>query len=129
MLRFINFCLFFGLVALAYVIYHVKYEAHGLDDQIAALNKQIDDEHETIAELRAEWSLLNRPARIERLAEKYLNLAPAAPRQLVTMDTVSPRNLEPLAPTPAEATSSRGVQAATPGPAVPARHPVRAAAE
>ncbi|HEV7462458.1 MAG TPA: cell division protein FtsL, partial [Methyloceanibacter sp.] len=89
MLRFVNICLVLGLVALAYVIYQVKYEARALDEEIATLGKQIDEERDGLAVLRAEWSLLNRPERIQRLAEKYLKLAPAQPRQLVTLDTVS----------------------------------------
>ena len=87
MLRFVNICLVLGLVALAYVIYQVKYESRALDAEIATLGKQIDEERDAIAVLRAEWSLLNRPERIERLAQKYLKLAPARPVQLVTVDT------------------------------------------
>jgi cell division protein FtsL len=94
MLRFVNICLVLGLVALACIIYQVKYQARGLDTDIAALGKQIDDERDAIAVLRAEWSLLNRPERIERLAQKYLKLAPAKPLQLVTLDTVSDRDFD-----------------------------------
>jgi cell division protein FtsL len=92
MLRFVNICLVLGLVALAYVIYQVKYEARALDEQIASLDKEIDGERDSLAVLRAEWSMLNRPERIERLAEKYLKLAPIQPRQLVTIDTVTDRD-------------------------------------
>ena len=92
MLRFVNICLVLGLVALAYVIYQVKYEARALDEEIASLNKEIDTERDGLAVLRAEWSLLNRPERIERLAEKYLKLAPVQPRQLVTLDSVTDRD-------------------------------------
>ena len=42
MLRFVNICLVLGLVALAYVIYQVKYEARGLDAEIGSLGKQIE---------------------------------------------------------------------------------------
>ncbi|XSG82916.1 MAG: cell division protein FtsL [Methyloligella sp. ZOD6] len=89
MLRFVNICLLLGLVALAYVIYEVKYEARALDHEIAVLHKKIEDERDSIAVLRAEWSLLNRPARIERLANKFLNLKAPNPRQLLTLDSVS----------------------------------------
>jgi cell division protein FtsL len=94
MLRFVNICLVLGLVALAYGIYQVKYEARGLDTDIASLGKKIDEERDAIAVLRAEWSLLNRPERIERLAQKYLKLAPAKPFQLVTLDTVTDRDFD-----------------------------------
>jgi len=92
MLRFVNICLVLGLVALAYVIYQVKYEARGLDQRIVVLNNQIDEERDSLAVLRAEWSLLNRPDRIERLAKKYLKLAPARPQQLVILDEVKDRD-------------------------------------
>jgi cell division protein FtsL len=94
MLRFVNICLVLGLVALAYVIYQVKYQSRALDAEIATLGKEIDDERDAIAVLRAEWSLLNRPERIERLAKKYLKLAPAKPVQLVTVDTVTTRDFD-----------------------------------
>jgi len=75
MLRFVNICLGLGLVALAYVIYQVKYEARALDEEIATLGKQIDEERDGLAVLRAEWSLLNRPERIERLAQNVKQAA------------------------------------------------------
>ena len=93
MLRFVNVCLVLALVALAYVIYQVKYEARGLDERIAVLHKDIEKERDALAVARAEWSLLNRPERIERLAKKYLNLAPANPQQLVILDEVTERDL------------------------------------
>jgi len=92
MLRFVNICLVLGLVALAYVIYQVKYEARALDEEIASLNKDIDAERDSLDVLRAEWSLPNRPERIERLDQKYMKLAPAQPRQLVTLDTLTDRD-------------------------------------
>jgi cell division protein FtsL len=94
MLRFVNICLVLALVALAYVIYEVKYEARALDAEIALLKKDIEIERDGVAVLRAEWSLLNRPERIERLAEKYLKLAPARPSQLVTLATLKDSDLE-----------------------------------
>ena len=44
--------------------------------------------------LRAEWSLLNRPERLERLAKKHLKLGAARPQQLVTLETVSDSDFE-----------------------------------
>jgi cell division protein FtsL len=107
MLRFVNICLVFGLVALAYVIYQVKYEARALDERIVVLHKEIEEERDALAVARAEWSLLNRPERIERLAKKYLELVPANPQQLVILDEVTERDLArggaPVVPTKAAA--------------------------
>jgi cell division protein FtsL len=124
MLRFVNLCLILGLVALASVIYQVKYQARGLDTDITVLGKQIDDERDAIAVLRAEWSLLNRPERIERLAQKYLKLAPAKPLQLVTLDTVSDRDfdrtrVEMVAPAPEAKPAKPAVKPATAVASVP----------
>lgn len=121
MLRFVNICLVLGLVALAYVIYQVKYEARALDEEIASLGKEIDTERDSLAMLRAEWSLLNRPERIERLAEKYLKLVPIQPRQLVTLDSVTDRDftrprVEVAATAPA-AVAAAGAKAAVKAPA------------
>ncbi len=116
MLRFVNISLVLGLVALAYVIYQVKYESRALDVEIASLGKEIDEERDSIAVLRAEWSLLNRPERIERLAQKYLKLAPAKPAQLLTVDTVSDRDFDRarLEAAPPAAPQSPAPQAAKP---------------
>jgi cell division protein FtsL len=130
MLRFVNICLVLGLVALAYVIYQVKYEARALDEDIASLNKEIDTERDSLAVLRAEWSLLNRPERIERLAEKYLKLVPIQPRQLVTLHTVTDRDLsrprdEVAATTPAPA-ATQGSKPALKAPSVATAKPAAA---
>lgn len=113
MLRFVNICLFLGLVALAYVIYQAKYEARELDERIAVLHKEIDEERDALAVARAEWSLLNRPERIERLAQKYLKLSPAQPKQLVILDEVSERDFERLAPAETSGAWSTAVKAET----------------
>ena len=127
MLRFVNICLVLGLVALAYVIYQVKYETRALDAQIFSLNKQIEEERDAIAVLRAEWSLLNRPERIERLAKKYLKLAPAKPSQLVTVETVTDRDFDRTRGEEAEQEAAAAAQAKTkkaaPKPALAASAP------
>jgi cell division protein FtsL len=117
MLRFINVCLVLGLVALACVIYQVKYQAKGIDAEIRTLNGQIDEERDAIAVLRAEWSLLNRPERIERLAQKHLKLAPAKPVQIVTLDKVTDRDFDPARltqDTPASAPDAAPAAKSTP---------------
>jgi cell division protein FtsL len=123
MQRFVNVCLVLGLVALAYVIYQVKYETRAFDAEIVSLNTKIDEERDAIAVLRAEWSLLNRPERIERLAKKYLKLAPAKPLQLVTVDTVSDRDfdrtrIEVAAPAPEQLPKAKSARPTAKEPAV-----------
>ncbi len=83
-----------GLVGLALLIYEVKYETGVLDARAAELNKAIQEERDAIAVLRAEWSLLNRPERVERLARKYLGLEPLQAQRLVTLDGL---DVQPMA--------------------------------
>jgi cell division protein FtsL len=109
MLRFVNVCLVLGLGALTYVIYQVKYDARSLDKEIVALNKSLETERDAIAVLRAEWSLLNRPERIDRLAKKYLKLAPPSPHQLKTLDTVSAGDIARFSLKTKEAETARAV--------------------
>jgi cell division protein FtsL len=126
MLRFINICLVLGLVALACVIYQVKYEARALDRQIAAIGKEIETERDAVAVLRAEWSLLNRPERIERLAKKHLKLEASTPRQLVSLDAVTDRDFDrsrkdetPPGAKPAPKSSNQPAVAAKPAEVLP----------
>ena len=132
MLRFVNICFVLALVALAYLIYQVKYESRALDQDLAGLRKSIEAERDAVSVLRAEWSLLNRPERIERLAKKHLKLGPARADQLLTLDTVSESDFErarieavhqtlaaPAAVVPAEAVPPAAVAAAEVEPLPP----------
>lgn len=56
-------------------LFHVKYQVQTLEDRLAKVNRAIVREQEQIHVLRAEWSYLDRPERIEQLAKKYLDLA------------------------------------------------------
>jgi cell division protein FtsL len=126
MLRFVNICLLLGLLALAYVIYQVKYETRALDAEIATIGKEIEAERDGIAVLRAEWSLLNRPERIERLAKKHLKLAPSDPRQVVTVDSVTDSDFDRLK-AQAQAAQQADAQQASPKQAAPKRSAARQA--
>jgi cell division protein FtsL len=125
MLRFFNICLSLALVVLAYVIYQVKYDTRSLDVDIASLSKDIEAERDSVAVLRAEWSLLNRPERIERLAEKYLDLAPPKPQQMLALETASPGDLD-RASAALAAPSPPVVPAVAKAPAKPAFKPAQA---
>ena len=125
MLRFFNICLSLALVVLAYVIYQVKYDTRSLDVDIASLSKDIEAERDSVAVLRAEWSLLNRPERIERLAEKYLDLAPPKPQQMLALDTASPGDLDRASAALAQP-SPAVVPAVAKAPVKPAAKPVQA---
>lgn len=82
-MRVIN-CLLVGcVVSFAYVIYELKHETRALDERAAELRQSIRSEREAVAVLRAEWSHLNRPERIEKLARKHLGLEPLKASQFL----------------------------------------------
>lgn len=117
MLRVINFCLLFGLVALAFVNYEVKYQSRGLDRDIVALNHRIDRERDSITMLRAEWSLLNRPGRIERLAKRFLDLQPLNPKQIISLNSVTQAQFDTMLGAPRAPTGAAAGNASVSAPA------------
>ena len=96
---------------MAYGLYNMKYEVKGLEGRLTELNHQLLEQEEAIQVLRAEWSYLNRPARLQRLAQRHLELAP-----------VSVHGIEALATVPLKV-SSRPV--ANPKTLLPGSKPVR----
>ncbi|MDX8519375.1 cell division protein FtsL [Mesorhizobium dulcispinae] len=89
------------MVSAAALTYKTKREA---EDQLAAVQKlqaQIRYEEDTIDLLKADWSLLTQPARLQKLAEIYksqLGLEPLNARQIGGLDDVpmKPVNIEDL---------------------------------
>jgi cell division protein FtsL len=88
-MRIVNIFFFTSLIALSFVIYEVKNETRSMNDRVSALKLDIRKERDAIAVLRAEWSHLNRPERIERLARKHLGLKPVGVRQMLTPEQLA----------------------------------------
>ncbi len=82
MLRGLNIIAVGGLIAAAAVVYDVKYSATYEAQKVARLNNEIAKEREKIATLKAEWSTLSAPGRIQRLASKYLDMKPLPVTQI-----------------------------------------------
>jgi hypothetical protein len=81
-------------VVLAVVLYTVKYDAQVEIRRIKVLKVEIRKEAETINILRAEWSYLNQPERLKRLAERYTKLMPLNANQIVTVNNLPERRRE-----------------------------------
>jgi hypothetical protein len=75
-----------GLASLSgAVAFHTSYRAQKLSEELAGLNRAISAEDDTIRVLKAEWSYLDEPDRIEPLARRYLpDLRPTTPDQIAT---------------------------------------------
>jgi len=91
MIRILNTVSFMMSVVLAVLLYSVKYDSQVEIGRIKTLKVEIRQEAETINILRAEWSHLNQPDRIKRLAELYTKLMPLNANQIVTLNNLPER--------------------------------------
>ncbi|HRK25622.1 MAG TPA: hypothetical protein PLQ11_11780 [Beijerinckiaceae bacterium] len=82
MLRILNIAVLTLLVGTAAWAYQTKYETIFYAEQVKKLEARADKERDQIAILKAEWQLLNRPERLERLAQKHLDLKPIKAQQI-----------------------------------------------
>ncbi len=57
-------------------LFLMKYEMRALEERFAGLNRDILKNQGALHVLRAEWSFLNQPARIEKLGRRMLRLEP-----------------------------------------------------
>lgn len=76
MWRILNISLVVVLVMTAAIVYDVKYTSTYEAQKVARLDAEIRKEREKIATLKAEWSQLSAPDRIQRLATRYLGMTP-----------------------------------------------------
>ncbi len=85
-------------------LYQSKHQAQMLDRDIAHTLKAADEVKGRIGILRAEYQMLNDPARLQELADKHLALRPTVPTQFATLADISRRlpavELAPAEPPP-----------------------------
>lgn len=101
MVRYLNIFFLFLVVVGAAALYDMKLGAKDSASRVAELQREIEAEEEAIRQLKAEWSVLNQPDRLQRLVERYndvLKLQPLDARQIVSADELPARPvmLEPI---------------------------------
>ena len=95
--------LFAGLVI---GLYNLKAQVEDQEKELARVQRAIEDERDSIQVLRAEWSYLNHPERLRRLAMAKLELQPVAARQMASFERLAQRLAEAA---PVETASREGV--------------------
>ncbi|MDW8445456.1 MAG: hypothetical protein RML45_15240 [Acetobacteraceae bacterium] len=108
------------VVAAGLLLYKVKHDVRELEEELAGLNRAIQERRDRIHVLEAEWSLLNEPERLRDLAARHLALAPLRADQLARASEAVPR----LAFAPA-----RALPTADPPPALAQPAPAEGAAQ
>jgi len=104
--RIFNLVLVLAMIGAAVVTYNLKHEAEASASRVARLHTAIAREREAIALLKAEWSMLSQPGRLQQLVERYddhFRLEPFSASQIATLDEVPLRAVD-VAPEPGEAT-------------------------
>ena len=78
-----------GLVFLVIVmgsgLFYIKAQVSTATNDLHKLQMEVKKAEEDTAVLKAEWSYLNRPERLQKLAEKYLDIASPKPRQMTSV--------------------------------------------
>jgi len=100
-----------GLIAAAGgVLFQTSYDVQDLEEKLAGLNRKIVSEQESIQVLKAEWSYLNDPTKLEEMARVHLALQPVEARQFLALDMIPMRP----APVPDAVTPGRGLTPTAP---------------
>lgn len=86
MKRFVILCWLVAASATALILFQIKQEVRGLEEEIAAAQRDILRDQEAVHVLEAEWSYLNSPARIAALAERHLGMAPIPAERVIGFD-------------------------------------------
>lgn len=94
-IRTMNIFALFLTAVMSIALYQIKYESENEDQGIAALKQKVEFEKEAITVLRAEWSYLNKPERLQSLADRYLELRPLRAEQIATFDDLPLRPQSP----------------------------------
>ena len=106
------------LILISFGLYNGVYMAKAHERELQLLTADIAKEGEAIRVLKAEWSYLNQPERLQALARKHLALAPTNPNPIVVLASLPlrseawsteapvvefndlPRRVDPAAPMP-----------------------------
>ncbi|MBK8457138.1 MAG: hypothetical protein IPL47_08550 [Phyllobacteriaceae bacterium] len=94
MFRTLDMALVAIMIAAAAMTYKIKHDSEDRLAEIRKLRIAIQQEKDSVELLRADWSLLTQPARLQKLAERYakdLQLQPLGARAIVGADELPTR--------------------------------------
>ena len=80
-MRLIHLLVIGVLVFAAAYVYRIKMESTARTERVLRLHAETREQRDAIAALRAEWSKLDAPQRLQGLAERHLKLNPIAANQ------------------------------------------------
>jgi hypothetical protein len=95
--RIFNFVLIAVMLVGAMITYDMKHKAEVAADRVARLQADIAKEKDAVSLLRAEWSVLTQPPRLESIVQNYagyFQLVPFSPAQVGTIDDIPLRPVQ-----------------------------------
>jgi cell division protein FtsL len=94
MLKLANGALVVMVLITGGTLYFMEHKTRGLEREIKTTSADISVLEEDIKLLSAEWSSLTRPERIQVLAARHLQMAPAEAQQFTSLDELAQRITE-----------------------------------
>jgi hypothetical protein len=91
MLRFLHVLVVAALVFAAADVYKIKFDSTLQAERVAKLRAEVRRERDAIAALRATWSELDNPERLQALARRHLALKPIDITQHDALDRLPER--------------------------------------
>jgi hypothetical protein len=86
MVKLLNALLVLAVLAAAAFLYGLEHRTRGAEKAIAGIKRDLAEEAEATKLLKAEWTSLIRPDRLQKLAEAGGKLKPAAVDQYVSLN-------------------------------------------
>lgn len=93
MIKWLNIGFFVALVCMIGALYHIRYSAEGEARALKKIERAIAQEEDRQRTLRAEWSSLNDPRRLQDLARDYLTLDQLRPSQVLDLRPVETKTI------------------------------------
>jgi hypothetical protein len=98
MLRVLHIGVLAALVLAAADVYKIKFDSTLQAERVAKLRGEIRRERDAVAALRAEWTALDSPERIQALARRHLPLKPVDVTQFDNLDQLPDRPIDLVPP-------------------------------
>jgi cell division protein FtsL len=88
MIRVLNFVMIAMTITICFGLYKITNESRATQKELDALNGKIAAEQNAITVLKAEWSYLAQPSRLQELSGKFLGLQAVSSTQIGTISKI-----------------------------------------
>lgn len=100
--RSLSILLALAAIGAAGIVFEEKRQASSEARDVAKLKRKIDAEREKISELKAEWSMLDQPARLQKIVELHPDALPLEMLKTEQIGTIDDVPWPPPPPAPKE---------------------------